>query len=203
MAPIYFAHRFQKPSFERNVFKVSELYFSYVSFAYFFYLYIAAHSSYNLQLNWIQVPQYSIPPKVIFQSHELHFIIMLKVVNSDTNSITLLVLRLGPFVFYFQDFKLLFKTKQKRSIFLKISHCPDPLRLKESQSENGDKSSPIPRSVFVSCSPMIDGSEKLVFCYVCKTLLNFPGNVAPKCNQTQGHLTQECHQCRCWFLSRA
>ena len=28
-------------------------------------------------------------PKVIFESHDLHFVILLKVVNSDTNSITL------------------------------------------------------------------------------------------------------------------
>ena len=64
-------------------------------------------------------------PNVIFESHDLHLIILLKVVNGDTNSIILqlfiIVLqnmsfqRLGPFVsnteknrffFFFENFKL-------------------------------------------------------------------------------------------------
>ena len=52
--------------------KFSERHFSYVSFTYFFYLYTAA-----------------LTPKVIFESHDLHFMILLKVVNSDTDSIIL------------------------------------------------------------------------------------------------------------------
>ena len=43
--------RLAKPSFEKNAFKVSERHFSYVSITYFFYLYIAAHGSYNSKLN--------------------------------------------------------------------------------------------------------------------------------------------------------
>ena len=47
-------------------------------------------------------------PKVTFESHDLHSIISLKIVNSDANSIVLYLLpqnksfqRLGPFVSYF------------------------------------------------------------------------------------------------------
>ena len=75
--------------FEKIAFKISKRHFSYVFFTYSFHLYIAAHSSYNSQLNWIQVPWYSIRRNLIFKSHDLHFIILLKVVNSDTNSIIL------------------------------------------------------------------------------------------------------------------
>ena len=79
--------------------------------------------------------------KVIFESHDLHFVTLLKVVCSDTNSIVLKSadLLLYPeisrfkgqdtFVSYFEDFKLLFDTNQKID-FLKISNCPDPFNTK-------------------------------------------------------------------------
>ena len=67
--------------------KFQNVILSHVSFTYFFYSYIAARSSYNSNLN--PSPLMFDSPKVIFESHDLHFTILLKLVNSDANSITL------------------------------------------------------------------------------------------------------------------
>ena len=75
--------------------------------------------------------------RVIFESHDLQFIILLKVVNSDANSIILY-----PRIYYYNSktsrfkgqelFYLISKTsnyyqEKKKIDFLKISNCPDPL----------------------------------------------------------------------------
>ena len=75
-------------------------------------------------------------PKVIF---DLHFVILLQVVNSDANSIIPYPANLlqyskisrfkGPSVSYFQHFELPFKTNERNSTFLKVSNCPDPFIL--------------------------------------------------------------------------
>ena len=89
-----------------------------------FFTYIYRGSQLQLQFTTKLNPSPLIfdSPKVIFESHALHFVILLKVANSDTNSIILYpriyhytprisrFQRLGPFLSYFQDFGLLFKT---------------------------------------------------------------------------------------------
>ena len=69
--------------------KVSERHFSYVSFTYFFLFIYRGLQFLQFATKSNPSPLIFDSPKVMFESHDLHFIIMLKVVNSDTNSIIL------------------------------------------------------------------------------------------------------------------
>ena len=74
---------------EKRDFKVSERHFSYVSFTYFFSLIYRGSQFLQFTTKSNPSPLIFDSPKATFESHDLHFIILLQVVNSDANSIIL------------------------------------------------------------------------------------------------------------------
>ena len=73
-------------------------------------------------------------PKVTFESHDLHFIVLLKVVNSDANysvsADSLLYTKISIILYLISKTSnyYLKQTKKKKKIdVFKFLHCPDPL----------------------------------------------------------------------------